>query len=146
MPLRETAGKLRGGTLRARDLVEQCLSRIDEWQPITNAFIEVDADAQASDAAGWWTLGQRAGFVGAGVERKEPLRFERTHLHDPAVHPLAELAKACQVIGHGGHDTGSGIGNRESGIGTGERNRGPGSVHRESEGDQETGSQASARD
>jgi aspartyl-tRNA(Asn)/glutamyl-tRNA(Gln) amidotransferase subunit A len=44
MSLSETAGKLRGGTLRSRDLVEQCLARIAEWQPITNAFIEVDAD------------------------------------------------------------------------------------------------------
>ena len=53
MSLRETAGKLRGGTLRARDLVEQCLARIDEWQPITNAFIEVDADGarRSADAA-----------------------------------------------------------------------------------------------
>lgn len=55
MPLRDTARDLRAGTVRARDLVERCLARIDEWQPATNAFIEVDVEearrtADAADA------------------------------------------------------------------------------------------------
>jgi len=55
MSLRDTARQLRDGTLRSRDLVERCLARIEEWQPVTNAFIEVSAasarrDADAADA------------------------------------------------------------------------------------------------
>ena len=50
MPILDTARGLRDGTLRARDLVEQCLERIDAWQPATNAFIEVDAEAARRDA------------------------------------------------------------------------------------------------
>lgn len=50
MPIRDTARSLRDGTLRARDLVEQCLERIETWQPSTNAFIEVDADEARRDA------------------------------------------------------------------------------------------------
>ena len=48
MPIRDTARSLRDGTLRARDLVEQCLERIETWQPLTNAFIEIDADGGAA--------------------------------------------------------------------------------------------------
>ncbi len=53
MSLRDTARHLRDGTLRSRDLVEACLTRIDEWQPATNAFIEIDAAGarRAADAA-----------------------------------------------------------------------------------------------
>lgn len=50
MPIRDTARSLRDGTLRARDLVEQCLERIDTWQAVTNAFIEIDADGARRDA------------------------------------------------------------------------------------------------
>ena len=55
MPIHDTARSLRDGTLRSRDLVEQCLERIETWQPSTNAFIEVDTvearrDADAADA------------------------------------------------------------------------------------------------
>ncbi len=55
MPLHDTARELRAGRVRARDLVEQCLQRIDALQPTTNAFIHVDAeqarrDADAADA------------------------------------------------------------------------------------------------
>ena len=50
MPIRDTARSLRDGTLRARDLVEQCLERIDRWQASTNAFIEIDADGARRDA------------------------------------------------------------------------------------------------
>ncbi len=55
MSLRDTARDLREGRVRARDLVEQCLARIDALQPSTNAFIHVDADrarreADAADA------------------------------------------------------------------------------------------------
>ncbi|HTV01263.1 MAG TPA: amidase [Luteitalea sp.] len=41
--LRQTAGALRSGQVRSRDLVEQCLARIDALQDETNAFVEVDA-------------------------------------------------------------------------------------------------------
>ncbi len=53
MTIRETARDLREGRVRSRDLVEQCLARIDEWQPLTNAFIDVDAEGaqRAADAA-----------------------------------------------------------------------------------------------
>ena len=50
MSIRETAQGLRDGTQRARDLVEQCLERIEAWQAETNAFIEVDADGARRDA------------------------------------------------------------------------------------------------
>jgi aspartyl-tRNA(Asn)/glutamyl-tRNA(Gln) amidotransferase subunit A len=53
MTIRDTARALRQGQLRSRDLVEQCLARIAEWQPVTNAFTHVDAPAaqRAADAA-----------------------------------------------------------------------------------------------
>src|SRR5918993_2047139 len=74
MPLRETARDLRAGTVRARDLVEQCLARIDEWQPATNAFIEVDAREarQAADAA---DAGLRQG-VDRGVLHGVPISLK----------------------------------------------------------------------
>jgi aspartyl-tRNA(Asn)/glutamyl-tRNA(Gln) amidotransferase subunit A len=50
MPILDTARSLRDGTLRCRDLVEQCLERITTWQPTTNAFIEIDADEARRDA------------------------------------------------------------------------------------------------
>src|SRR5690349_11782888 len=50
MPIRDTARSLRDRTLRSRDLVEQCLERIETWQPSTNAFIEIDADEARRDA------------------------------------------------------------------------------------------------
>jgi len=47
--VRECARQLRDGRVRARDLVERCLERIEALQPATNAFIAVDpADARAS--------------------------------------------------------------------------------------------------
>ncbi len=47
---------MRDGRVRARDLVERCLERIEQWQPVTNAFTFVDPaaarrDADAADAA-----------------------------------------------------------------------------------------------
>lgn len=48
--IRDTARRLRGGTVRSRDLVEQCLSRIDALQPTTNAFISVDAEGARRSA------------------------------------------------------------------------------------------------
>ena len=53
MALRNTARDLREGRVRSRDLVERCLGRIDEWQPVTNAFVLVDVEAarRAADAA-----------------------------------------------------------------------------------------------
>lgn len=53
MTFTRTARDLRQGRVRSRDLVEACLARIDEWQPVTNAFIEVDADdaRRAADEA-----------------------------------------------------------------------------------------------
>jgi aspartyl-tRNA(Asn)/glutamyl-tRNA(Gln) amidotransferase subunit A len=53
MAIRDTARALREGRLRSRDLVDECLARIAEWQPITNAFTHVDAPAaqRAADAA-----------------------------------------------------------------------------------------------
>jgi len=50
MSFRDTARSLRDGTLRSRDLVEQCLARIETTQPLTNAFIEIDADEARRDA------------------------------------------------------------------------------------------------
>lgn len=41
--LRHAARDLRSGASSARDLIEQCLARIDQLQPGTNAFIHVDA-------------------------------------------------------------------------------------------------------
>jgi aspartyl-tRNA(Asn)/glutamyl-tRNA(Gln) amidotransferase subunit A len=51
--LRDTARDLREGRVRSRDLVERCLARFDEWQPVTNAFTHVDIEAaqRAADAA-----------------------------------------------------------------------------------------------
>ena len=53
MSIHDTARALREGRLRSRDLVEQCLARIAEWQPVTNAFTYLDATAalQAAEAA-----------------------------------------------------------------------------------------------
>lgn len=53
MALRDTARELRQGVVRSRDLVEQCLARIQEWQAVTNAFTDVDAAAarRSADAA-----------------------------------------------------------------------------------------------
>jgi len=47
---------MREGRVRARDLVERCLERIEQWQPVTNAFTFVDPagarrDADAADSA-----------------------------------------------------------------------------------------------
>lgn len=50
MPVRETARALREGRVRSRDLVEQCLARIEEWQPVTNALTSIDAAAARRDA------------------------------------------------------------------------------------------------
>ena len=53
MSFRETARDLRDGRVRARDLLERCLERIDALQAATNAFVHVDADGarHAADAA-----------------------------------------------------------------------------------------------
>lgn len=50
MAISETARDLRSGRLRSRDLVERCVARIAEWQPITNAFVDVDVEAAARAA------------------------------------------------------------------------------------------------
>jgi aspartyl-tRNA(Asn)/glutamyl-tRNA(Gln) amidotransferase subunit A len=47
----EAAAQLRSGALKAADLVEQSLSAIARFQPTTNAFIRVDADAARAAAA-----------------------------------------------------------------------------------------------
>jgi Asp-tRNA(Asn)/Glu-tRNA(Gln) amidotransferase A subunit family amidase len=51
--LTDTARDLREGRVRSRDLVERCLARIDQWQPVTNAFTHVDVEAarRSADAA-----------------------------------------------------------------------------------------------
>lgn len=50
MAVRDIAAALREGRTRSRDLVEQCLARIDALQPVTNAFVEVDAEGARRDA------------------------------------------------------------------------------------------------
>ena len=47
----DLAGRVRAGTLAARDLVEHALERIDALNPTLNAFVAVDADG-ARAAAG----------------------------------------------------------------------------------------------
>jgi aspartyl-tRNA(Asn)/glutamyl-tRNA(Gln) amidotransferase subunit A len=50
MAIRDTARALREGRTSSRALVEVCLEQIRTWQPATNAFIHLDADAARRDA------------------------------------------------------------------------------------------------
>jgi len=67
--LTDAADAVAAGQISARELTEACLARIDAWQPVTNAFIHLEAElalqmANATDVAR--TRGQALGPL-AGV-------------------------------------------------------------------------------
>ena len=52
----EAADAVASGKISSRELTEACLARIEQWQPVLNCFIHVEADlalamADAADAA-----------------------------------------------------------------------------------------------
>jgi aspartyl-tRNA(Asn)/glutamyl-tRNA(Gln) amidotransferase subunit A len=60
----QLARKIRRGAVRARDAVEACLARVDEWQPRLNVFLSLEAAAarRAADAAD--VAAKRGKFLG----------------------------------------------------------------------------------
>jgi amidase len=69
-PALELAALVRDGQLTARELVEQCLRRIEELEPTINAFTYV-AHAEALDAAAKIEPGDQRPFAGVPIAIKD---------------------------------------------------------------------------
>ena len=69
-PAGELAGLVRGGELSSRELVEDCLQRIEALQPELNAFVHLDPDG-ALAAADAVSAGDPRPFAGVPIAIKD---------------------------------------------------------------------------